>query len=94
MSQNEFVFTGLVLRQPKGYTALCPEIDVASEGRTIREAKQHLSEAVVLYLETAFENNLPHLRPVPPAEDPRRKSPRKVAQEFRVRITFGVKVHA
>jgi predicted RNase H-like HicB family nuclease len=36
-----------------GYTALCPELDVASQGETEDEAATNLREAVDLLLETA-----------------------------------------
>lgn len=36
-----------------GFTALCPELDVASQGETEDEAAANLREAVDLLLETA-----------------------------------------
>lgn len=33
--------------------ALCPELDVASQGATVEEARRNLREAVELLLETA-----------------------------------------
>jgi predicted RNase H-like HicB family nuclease len=33
------------------YTAFCPEIDVASCGRTVDEAKENLREALEIYVE-------------------------------------------
>ena len=36
-----------------GYTVLCPELDVASQGETEDEAAANLREAVDLLLETA-----------------------------------------
>ncbi|MBL9090916.1 MAG: hypothetical protein JNL96_06805 [Planctomycetaceae bacterium] len=33
--------------------SLCPELDVASQGDTIEEARSNLREAVELFLETA-----------------------------------------
>ena len=32
---------------------LCPEVDVASQGRTVAEARANLKEALTLFLETA-----------------------------------------
>lgn len=63
---DQFVFTGALTRERKGYSSLCLELDVASQGDSLQEAKDALLQAVSLYLETAFENNLPYLRPVPP----------------------------
>ncbi len=38
-----------------GFTALCPELDVASQGETEDVAEANLREAVELFLETASE---------------------------------------
>jgi len=46
-------FTALVQREGDGWVALCPELDVASQGDTIEEARANLREAVELFLETA-----------------------------------------
>jgi len=46
-------FTAAIHREGDGYVALCPELDVASQGGTVAEAKANLLEAVELYLETA-----------------------------------------
>ena len=33
------------------YVSLCPELDIASQGKTVEEAVKNLQEAVELYLE-------------------------------------------
>ena len=38
-----------------GYSAVCTNLDVASQGETIEEAKENVREAVELYLESAQE---------------------------------------
>ncbi len=40
--------------------ALCPEIDVASQGNTINSAKSNLQEAVELCFETASREEVKH----------------------------------
>ena len=45
--------TAIVERDGDGYVALCPEIDVASQGETIVEARDNLAEALTLFFETA-----------------------------------------
>lgn len=45
--------TGLIEREGDGFVALCPELDVASEGDTIEEARGNLVEAVELFFEAA-----------------------------------------
>jgi predicted RNase H-like HicB family nuclease len=45
--------TALIEREGDGYAALCPELDVASQGSTIEEARSNLIEALQLFFETA-----------------------------------------
>lgn len=45
--------TAIVERESDGYVALCPELDIASQGATVAEARENLIEAVTLFLETA-----------------------------------------
>ena len=46
-------FTAIIEREDDGYVAVCPELDVASQGDTIAEARANLREAIELFLETA-----------------------------------------
>lgn len=46
-------FTAVIEREGTGYFALCPELDVASQGDTIEEARSNLVEALELFLEAA-----------------------------------------
>lgn len=91
---NSFTFSAIVIKESAGFTALCVDLDVASEGQSIPETKNNLLEAVTLYLETSFESNLPHLRPVPPSDDPRGKQPDKIVEEFRLKVEFEIQAHA
>ena len=45
--------TAIVEREGDGYVALCPEVDVASQGSTVAEARDNLEEALTLFFETA-----------------------------------------
>lgn len=45
--------TALIEREDDAYVALCPEVDVASQGSTIEEARQNLTEALELFFEAA-----------------------------------------
>ena len=45
--------TALIEREGDGYVALCPELDVASQGDTVEEARQNLIEALEFFFETA-----------------------------------------
>ena len=45
--------TAIIEREGDGYVALCPELDIASQGETIDEARDNLKEALELFFETA-----------------------------------------
>lgn len=46
-------FTATIWREDDGYVALCPELDIASQGDTVEEARANLQEAVDLFFEAA-----------------------------------------
>ena len=46
-------YTAIVEREGDDYVALCPELDVASQGATVEAAMANLREAVELLLECA-----------------------------------------
>ncbi len=46
-------FTAIIEREDDGYVATCPELDVASQGGTVEEARDNRVEAIELLLETA-----------------------------------------
>jgi predicted RNase H-like HicB family nuclease len=46
-------FTAIIERERDGYVALCPELDIASQGTSVEEARANLREAVELFFETA-----------------------------------------
>ena len=45
--------TVIVEREGTEYVALCPEVDVASQGDTVTEARTNLIEALSLFFEAA-----------------------------------------
>ena len=45
--------TAIIGREAQGYVSLCPELDIASRGDTIKEARTNLQEALELFFETA-----------------------------------------
>ena len=45
--------TAIIEREDDGFVSLCPELDIASQGASIEEARTNLSEALTLFLETA-----------------------------------------
>lgn len=82
------------MKERRGFSAVCLEVDVASEGQTQEEAKANLLEAVELYVETAIESNLPILRPVPREANPLKRQPRKVVETFPFAIDLRVRARA
>jgi len=66
---EKLTFSSVVLKENDWYVSWCPELDVASQGKTIDEALNNLKEAIELYLEdedaqVPFENPPPILTTV------------------------------
>jgi len=54
--EMELVFNAVFKKESEGgYSALCPELGVASQGETIEDAETNLKEACELYIESAKE---------------------------------------
>ncbi|MDW7731596.1 MAG: type II toxin-antitoxin system HicB family antitoxin [Methanolobus sp.] len=47
----KYKFSATIHREEDWYVSWCPELDVASQGKTVEEALVNLKEAVELYLE-------------------------------------------
>ena len=45
--------TAIIECEGDQYVALCPELDIASQGKSIEEARDNLKEALDLFFETA-----------------------------------------
>jgi predicted RNase H-like HicB family nuclease len=45
--------TAVIEREDDGFVALCPELDIASQGLSVEEARANLIEALTLFFETA-----------------------------------------
>ncbi len=51
-------FTAIIEREENQYVSLCPELDIASQGDTVEEARKNLKEALELFFETASEQEV------------------------------------
>ncbi|KAF0153390.1 MAG: hypothetical protein FD143_205 [Ignavibacteria bacterium] len=51
-------FTALIEREGNQYVALCPELDIASQGGTVEQARKNLHEALELFFETASKKEI------------------------------------
>lgn len=45
--------TAIIEREGNGYVALCPELDIASQGDSVEQARNNLREALELFFEAA-----------------------------------------
>jgi predicted RNase H-like HicB family nuclease len=50
--------TAIIEREDDGFVSLCPELDIASQGATIEEARANLVEALTLFFETASDSEV------------------------------------
>ena len=50
--------TAIIEREDDGFVALCPELDIASQGASVEEARTNLVEALTLFFETASPSEL------------------------------------
>jgi predicted RNase H-like HicB family nuclease len=50
--------TAIIEKEGDGYVALCPEVDVASQGGSVDEARSNLQEALELFFETASPDEI------------------------------------
>ena len=89
-----FVFTGILWKENEEFSALCPELDVVSQGKTSDEARKNLLEAAALHIEGSFEDGLPYLRPVPSEDDPRNSLPSGSLEIFKFKVDVAVKAYA
>lgn len=52
--------TAIIQSEGDGYVALCPELDIASQGDTVELARKNLREAVEMFFECASPNEIQH----------------------------------
>ena len=53
---KEFIFHNIIKREEDRYTAICLELDIATEGQSLEEARNHLKEAVESYIESVTQD--------------------------------------
>ena len=51
-------FTSIIQRDGDWYVSLCPELDIASQGKTVEQARLNLAEAIELFFEVASPNEI------------------------------------
>ena len=50
--------TAIIEREGDGYVALCPELDIGSQGDSIETARDNLREALELFFEYASQEEI------------------------------------
>lgn len=50
--------TAIIEKEGSGYVALCPELDIASQGDSVEHARDNLKEALELFFETASKEEI------------------------------------
>lgn len=50
--------TAIIEKENNLFVSLCPELDIASQGLSVEEAKKNLKEALELFFETASEEEI------------------------------------
>ncbi len=53
---KELILTVVVRKELGRFSSWCPELDIASQGDTIEEARENLREAVDVFIETIIED--------------------------------------
>jgi predicted RNase H-like HicB family nuclease len=66
---EKLTFSSVIWKENGWYVSWCPDLDIASQGKTVDEALNNLKEAIELYLEdenaqVPFENPPPILTTV------------------------------
>ena len=51
--KSKWQLTAIIEREDDVYVALCPELDIASQGQTVEAARTNLIEALELFFESA-----------------------------------------
>ncbi|MFO1152644.1 MAG: type II toxin-antitoxin system HicB family antitoxin [Rhodospirillales bacterium] len=50
--------TAIIEREGNGYVSFCPELDIASQGDSVEDARDNLREALELFFECASADEL------------------------------------
>lgn len=50
--------TAIIEREGSGFVSLCPELDIASQGDTVEQARDNLREALDLFFECASADEI------------------------------------
>ena len=54
----KYVFSAVFSKEKEGYSVLCPELGVSSQGVDLKEAEHNIKEAVELFVEDLSKEEL------------------------------------
>ncbi len=54
----KYVFNAIFTKENKGYSVLCPELGVASQGTDLKQAEANIQEGVKLYIRDIPQDEL------------------------------------
>lgn len=54
----KYQLAAIIEREGDGYVALCPELDIASQGNSIEQARDNLREALELFFQSASSEEI------------------------------------
>jgi predicted RNase H-like HicB family nuclease len=60
LPMSKQMFTAILEKEGDLYVALCPQLDIASQGPTVETALSNLKEAVELFFESADPTEIRH----------------------------------
>lgn len=55
---KKYPLTAIIERENDMMISYCPELDIASQGHTVEEARENLKEAIELFFETASDSEI------------------------------------
>jgi hypothetical protein len=86
MGKSRLKFDCVLIREGDGFSALCLNVSVASQGDTPAKTKRALKDAVEQYLDEARRSSRTYIRPVSAAEDPRMLKPESILSTYKIGV--------
>ncbi len=95
MDNIKMEFDALIIKEEDGgYSSLCIDLNVASQGETLIEAKSMLVEAVEGYIEVCIEKTLPFLRKIADIDNPEFIDSENIVERFKIKTELKIHSYA
>lgn len=89
-NQENSFFDVVITKEDDIFCSLCIELNVASEGETLVEARKNLLEAVKDYIELSLEHETPLVRWVPFEDNPLLNSNENIIETFKIKVPMNL----